>query len=72
MQKFQWYLVSGASFIITLFFGVMAANRRKVCEGVVEILRQVCLERRTTYVLFGVVFFLLSVVFLISGLFHKN
>ncbi|VVB79111.1 Uncharacterised protein [uncultured archaeon] len=72
MQKFQWYILSGVSFLMVFIFGALANNRKNICDTVMPMLQQVCLERRTTYILIAFILLILALVFLVFGLFQKS
>gem|GEM_PF-2207262 len=72
MKKSQWYVMSVASFLLSLFFGAMSRNRKNICDAGYEIVRDYCMQRHTVFVLFGVILLVASITFLLLGIFEKG
>lgn len=72
MNKTQWYIMSGIFFLVSLVFGAFARNRKNICDSGVQALYDYCMGRQTTFVIFGLLLFVLAVVFLILGIFEKG
>ncbi|MBS3094291.1 hypothetical protein J4474_01365 [Candidatus Pacearchaeota archaeon] len=71
MKKSQWYVMSGASFLLALFFGGMANNRKNICSSWAEVLQNSCMGLHSFYVTLGILLLVGSIVFLIFGILEK-